>query len=112
MLFVGAVVLYLFDVLPAPWGVVAVGVAAVVEVAETWFWIWLSRRRRIQAGPETLIGAPGEAAGGGLVRVEGELWQARGAEELAPGAELRVVARDGLVLEVEPRTGEGRGGRT
>jgi hypothetical protein len=49
MLFVGAVLLALF-VLKGPLGLVVVGLAAIVEIGETFFWIHLSRRRRIRAG--------------------------------------------------------------
>ena len=111
MLFVIAVVLALF-VLPSPWGIVAVVVAAVVEIGETGFWFWLSKRRRVQVGPETLIGARGEAVGDGLVRVDGELWQARSPAVLAAGERVRVVRRDELVLEVEPDPVEDRPSRT
>ena len=111
MLFVLALVLALF-VLPSPWGIVAVVVAAVVEIGETGFWIWLSRRRVVQVGPETLIGARGEAVGEELVRVDGELWQARAAQALAPGDRVRVVGRKDLVLEVERDPVEDRTSRT
>ena len=36
------------------------------------------------------------------VRILGELWEARSSTELPPGAHVRVVAVDGLTLEVEP----------
>ena len=45
MIFVIAVILAVF-VVPAPWGLVLVGVAAVIEIGETFFWIWLSQRHR------------------------------------------------------------------
>ena len=111
MLFVIAVVLALF-VLPSPWGIVAVIVAAVVEIGETGFWFWLSKRRRVQVGAETLIGAHAEAVGDGLVRVDGELWQARAAAALSPGDRVLVVGREELVLEVEPDPVEDRAPRT
>ena len=38
----------------------------------------------------------------GQVRVLGELWEARAAVELPRGARVRVLALDGLTLEVEP----------
>jgi membrane-bound serine protease (ClpP class) len=105
LLFVGAVLLALF-VLPAPWGLVLVAAAAVVEVAETFFWIRLSRRRRIRAGAETLIGARAVVMSScrpvGQVRVEGELWRARCEAGVEAGRTVRIVGRDGLTLLVEP----------
>ena len=105
MLFVGAVLLAVF-VLPAPWGLVLVGGAAVVEIAETFFWIHLSRRWRVRAGAETLIGARAEVVSPcrplGQVRVEGELWRARCRAGAEAGETVRVLGRDGLTLLVEP----------
>jgi len=105
LLFVGAVLLALF-VLPAPWGLVLVAASAVVEVAETYFWIRLSRRRRIQAGAETLIGARAVVASpcrpAGQVRVQGELWRARCEAGAEPGETVLIVGREGLTLLVEP----------
>ena len=107
MFFVGSILLALF-VLPEPWGLALVAFAAVVEIAETWFLIRLSRRRRIQAGPETMIGARGEALGDcrpdGQVRVRGEIWQARCDAGVAQGDAVRVTGREGLTLVVEPVT--------
>jgi membrane-bound serine protease (ClpP class) len=105
LLFVGAILLALF-VLPEPWGLVVVAVAAVVEVAETWFWIRLSRRRRVQAGAETLIGARAAVASAcrpvGQVRVAGELWRAHCGAGVDAGETVRVTGRNGLTLLVEP----------
>jgi membrane-bound serine protease (ClpP class) len=105
LLFFGAILLAIF-VVPAPWGVVLVGVAAVVEIGETFFWVWYSKRRRIQAGAETLIGATAEVTAPcrpvGQVRVAGELWGARCKQGAELGETVRVVARDGLTLLVEP----------
>jgi membrane protein implicated in regulation of membrane protease activity len=36
------------------------------------------------------------------VFVSGELWRAQGAEQLAPGTRVRVLAVEGLALVVEP----------
>ena len=58
MLLLGAILLAVF-VLPDAWGVLVVIAAAVIEIAETGFWLWYTRRRRAQVGPETLIGATG-----------------------------------------------------
>ncbi|MGH3705919.1 MAG: NfeD family protein [Agromyces sp.] len=80
-------------------------VAAVIEVAETLFWLWYSRRRRVQMGPETLVGATGRVVLPctplGQVRVQGELWRAHCAEGVGVGEEVRVVGLDGLTLTVE-----------
>lgn len=65
-----------------------------------------ARRGALAIGPDTLIRAPGKvvswSGGAGLVRVQGEDWQARAAAPLAPGLGVRVVRRDGLALFVEP----------
>ena len=61
MIFVIAVILAVF-VVPAPWGLVLVGVAAVIEIGETFFWIWLSQRHRVKMGAETMLGARAEVA--------------------------------------------------
>jgi membrane-bound serine protease (ClpP class) len=73
-----------------------------------------SRRRPVVSGREELIGAPGEAlediAGEGWARVHGERWRVRASEPLKRGQALRVAALDGLVLEVTPAPGDGKGG--
>ena len=104
MLFVFAVILAVF-VVPSPWGLVLVGVAAVVEIGETFFWIWLSQRHRAKMGAETLLGAPAEVVTAcwpeGHVRIQGELWRARCEAGADPGDRVKVVERDGLTLLVE-----------
>src|SRR6266481_5528474 len=65
-----------------------------------------SRRRPVVTGKEGLLGAEGEtvAWGGeeGRVRVNGEIWRARAPRPLQPGARIKVINREGLVLVVEP----------
>jgi membrane protein implicated in regulation of membrane protease activity len=104
MLLVGAVLLAVF-VLPAGWALPLILLAAVVEIGETLFWVWLSRRRGVQMGPETLIGATGEVVSActplGQVRVGGELWRARCEEGAEPGDRVRVRALSDLTLVVE-----------
>jgi membrane-bound serine protease (ClpP class) len=104
MLLLGAVLLAIF-VLPDEWDLPVILLAGVVEIAETGFWLWYSRRRHVQMGPETLIGATGlvvtPCAPLGQVRVQGELWRAHCAGGAGAGEEVRVVALDGLTLQVE-----------
>ena len=105
MLFFGAVLLAIF-VVPRPWGLALVTAAAFVEIGETFFWVWLSKRRRVQVGAETLIGAVAEVVSPcrpeGQVRVAGELWGACCEAGADPGEKVRVAGRDGLTLLVEP----------
>lgn len=104
MALVAAIALALF-VLPAPWGIVAVACALLLEVGETAFWIWLSKRRRPQVGAEALVGASAEVVTScrpvGRVRVQGELWRARCDEGADRGDIVRVQRVDGLTLLVE-----------
>ena len=105
MLLVGAILLAVF-VLPPLWGLVAVTVAAVVEIGEFLFWIWLSRRRGVQAGAEALVGKTARVVAPcrpeGRVRVEGELWRARCEAGADVGESVRVVSVEELTLEVAP----------
>ena len=75
-------------------------------VLEIGFWQRRVRGQKVQTGAENLVGATGEVtealAPVGQVRVLGELWEARAASALPPGARVRVIALDGLMLEVEP----------
>lgn len=107
MLLIAAIVAALVFV-PSPWGFVLVTVAAVLELAETVFWIRFSRRRRIQVGAETLIGAEAVVTEAcrplGQVRLGGELWQARCEAGADRGERVRVVGRSDLILVVEPRS--------
>jgi membrane protein implicated in regulation of membrane protease activity len=104
VLLVGAVLLAVY-VLPDAWDAPVIGVAAVIEVAETFFWIWLSRRGRVRMGPETLLGMTAEVVAPcrptGQVRVQGELWRARCEEGADTGELVLVRALEGLTLVVE-----------
>jgi len=104
VLLVAAVLLAVF-VLPPVWGIAAVVLAALVEVGETAFWIRLSRRRRVQVGAETLIGAVAVVARpcrpDGHVRLSGELWAAHCEDGADAGEPVVVTGRDGLTLVVE-----------
>jgi membrane-bound serine protease (ClpP class) len=91
MLLIGAILLSVF-VLPQPWRLPVILLS-------------YSRRRRVQMGPETLVGSTGQVVTPctprGQVRIQGELWRAHCAEWAAAGEEVRVVALDGLTLQVE-----------
>jgi membrane-bound ClpP family serine protease len=92
--------------LPSPWNVIGGLVSGALGLIEAGYWQRRMRREKVQTGVENLVGATGEAAErlapSGHVRVLGELWQARSSSELPRGARVRVVAVDGLTLEVEP----------
>ena len=106
MLLVAAIVAAIFW-LPTGWGIAAVLVAGVLELAEVGLWIWYSKRRRPTTGAEGLVGAVGVAVTPceprGRVRVVGELWDAVCAEGAQAGQRV-VVDRveDGLILAVTP----------
>ena len=104
MLLVLAILLAVF-VLDRPWSAVVVVLAAVIEVAELFFWLWYSKRRRVQVGPETLIGRRAEVVYAcmpeGQVKLQGELWRARCEEGARSGDRVRVKGRDELLLLVE-----------
>ena len=90
--------------LQAPWGIVAVAVAAVVELAESLALIWWSKRRRAQVGSEALMGRSAVAVTplrpDGQVRIDGELWQARCEEGAEAGDAVRILGLEGLTLVV------------
>jgi membrane-bound serine protease (ClpP class) len=108
-----ALILALF-LLPSPWGVIVVVAAAIFDLIETGVFLWWSRRRRRRGpaavGVQELIGRtgvtlsrlePGSVAPG-QVRVNGEIWGARSSGPVDPGESVRVVAVDGLTLDVVP----------
>ncbi len=105
MALIAAIFLAVF-VLPHPWGVVAVAAGLAIEIGESAFWVWLSKRRRAQVGAEALLGAVAEVVTAcrpeGSVRVGGELWRARCDHGADAGERVRVRALDGLTLLVEP----------
>ena len=76
------------------------------------FLVWIRRLHSMPAlsGPEELIGIiatvkiwQGDA---GRVAMRGTTWAARSTEELSPGQKVRVIAVDGLTLDVEPESEE------
>ena len=105
MLTLAAVVLAL-TVLPSPWGLVAVIGAAAIDVVETAIFFRWSKRRRAAVGAETLVGrhalVVAALAPRGQVKLDGEVWEARSSQVLAPGDEVVITRIEGLVLDVEP----------
>jgi membrane-bound serine protease (ClpP class) len=105
LIFVAAVLLAAF-VLPHPWGLVLVIAAGVVELAESWFWVRFSRRRRSRAGADDPIGliaqVVSECRPFGQVRVHGELWRAHCDPGAGVGETVRIVGREKLTLLVDP----------
>ena len=67
-----------------------------------------ARRRPVRTGVEEMIGSTGKivdwAQHRGHILLGGEIWAARSSQDLAKGQEVRVVARTGLILEVEQNT--------
>ena len=107
VLLVVAILLAIF-VLDEPWTWVAVAVGGLLELAESWFYVRWSQRRRSAVGVEALVGrraiVSADCRPDGQVRVAGELWQARCETGASAGDEVVVRAVDGLLLVVEPAT--------
>src|SRR5205807_2043756 len=89
-------------------GSVAPGLVGAISLLVALFalaFLLRSGRRPVVTGGEALVGTRGEvvawSGSGGRVRIAGEIWLARGASELAAGAQIKVVDRDGLTLVVE-----------
>jgi membrane-bound serine protease (ClpP class) len=100
---IGAILLAIY-VVPPVWRIPVVLAGGAIEVGESMFWIWVSKRRRPAVGVETLVGAHATVVTAcrpaGQVRVSGELWQARCEGGADPGDDVRVDAVEGLTLAV------------
>lgn len=105
MLVLIALALAIF-VLPSPWGILAVVVAATLDIAETGLFIWWSKRRRATVGVDALVGKVGVATSElwpeGQVKVDGEIWRARCAGGCDAGTKVVVRSVEGLTLVVDP----------
>ena len=92
-------------VLPSPWGVVAIGCAAVFEVTQTGVGIWWSQRRRAQVGAESLIGVEARViercSPCGKAAIRGEIWNARCEAGAEVGETVVVRGLQGLTLLAE-----------
>jgi membrane-bound serine protease (ClpP class) len=91
----------------------SVGVIAALLVGATASVALRSRHRRAVSGVETLIGSYGEmlgnAQGEGWANVGGETWSVVSNTPLVEGQKVRVVARRGSVLVVEPANNFSKG---
>ena len=105
MLFVVAVLVAVFWV-EGILGWVLVGVAAVVEIGESFAWYWWSRRRRARVGVEALVGREAVVVlpcrPEGQVRIDGELWRARCDAGADAGDRVSIRGIEGLTLLVGP----------
>lgn len=105
MLFLIGLLLAVF-VLPSPWGLVAVIVGGLLDIAETTFLYRWSKRRRAAVGVESLVGRSGVASTDlwpdGQVKIAGEIWQARCDGGCDAGTRVVVRAIEGLTLVVDP----------
>lgn len=107
LLILGIVLLFALD---PPWGPVAFGVCLAGFVGELALWNRTVRRRRVQAGATTLVGATATVVApcrpDGRVRVDGETWSARCPEGADPGETVVVRRVEDLTLVVG-RPGDG-----
>ena len=98
-----ALLLLLF--LPDPWNAAGALAALALWGLEVLYFYRRMRGQRVRTGAEDLVGAVGKTVEPlepeGHVRVQGELWQARASGAVPAGTQVRVVALDGLTLEVE-----------
>lgn len=86
--------------------------ALVVSVAAGGY-VWIATTKVLEADRKrpthdlsALIGSEGEAKtpifDEGTVQVQGELWSAKSKTPISEGAPIRVIGRDGFILEVSP----------
>ncbi len=68
--------------------------------------MWEVMRRPVTSGPDAVIGAEGVALGPDIARVQAEMWRVRSSIPLRPWMRVKVIAREGLTLVVEPMEDE------
>lgn len=105
MLLLIGILLAIF-VLPSPWGLVAVAVGAILDIAETGAFMWWSKRRSSSVGVESLVGKRAVAVEAlwpeGQVKLAGEIWKARCDGGCEAGTKVVVREVRGLTLIVDP----------
>ena len=97
-------------VVPSPWSIVVLVVGCILEVGEiTLLRQWskrIGRRTKATTGAEALVGKVAEATTdcrpAGMVRLDGELWEARCDAGASRGERVVVERLDGLTLVVTP----------
>lgn len=98
--------LILLFVLPHPWNIIVAAIVAVVWFGELYLWNRTVRGKKRVVGAQTLVGMVGEVREAchpdGQVFVNGELWRATCEDGADPGTAVKVLAVNGLTLEVTP----------
>jgi membrane-bound serine protease (ClpP class) len=114
---IGSVIL--LDTNVPGYGISPALIAAVALVSAAFFMFVVgmalkARRRPVVSGQEELIGAVGtileDFEGEGRIRIHSEVWNAHSRIPLQKGQQARVRSMQGLILNVEPLTGEKTGG--
>jgi membrane-bound serine protease (ClpP class) len=86
--------------------IAGLAIGASLLMALTLYLLARSRRQPVVTGDALQIGQTvvvrSFADGQGVARLGGEIWRIRSSAALTPGSRARVVAIDGLVLQVEP----------
>lgn len=111
MILIIAILLAIFLV-PSPWSIVVLVVACILEVGEiTLLRRWskrIGRRTKATTGAEAMTGKVAEVTDDcrpvGMVRLDGELWEARCEAGASRGDSVVVERLDGLTLVVSPAT--------
>ncbi|HEY7603420.1 MAG TPA: NfeD family protein [Gaiellaceae bacterium] len=109
MILIIAILLAVF-LLPSPWSIVVLVVACVLEIGEIAIlrhWSKrIGRRTKATTGAEAMVGKVAEVTQecrpSGMVRLDGELWEARCAAGASRGDRVTVEWVDGLTLVVSP----------
>jgi membrane protein implicated in regulation of membrane protease activity len=106
-----AILLAIFLV-PSPWSIVVLVLGCILEVGEiALLRQWskgIGRRTKTTTGAEALAGRVAEVTKDcrpvGMVRLDGELWEARCEAGASRGDSVVVERLDGLILVVSPAT--------
>ena len=109
MILIIAIILAIF-VVPTPWNIVVLVVACILEVGEiAVLRQWskrIGRRTKATTGAEAMVGKVAEVTQDcrptGMVRLDGELWEARCDVGASRGDSVLVDRLDGLTLVVSP----------